>query len=93
MKAKVSVEWVLMDAEGASFVELALVLPLFLLMLVPVVDIGRAFYAAIEVTSAAHAGAMYGLENPSDTSGMVQAAKADVIGPTVTTNQPDALFD
>ena len=76
MKAKVSVEWVLMDAEGASFVELALVLPLFLLMLVPVVDIGRAFYAAIEVTSAAHAGAMYGLENPSDTSGMVQAAKA-----------------
>ena len=67
---------VLADAEGASFVELALVLPLFLVMLIPVVDLGRGFYAAIEVASAAHAGAMYGVENPSDTSGMVQAAKA-----------------
>jgi Flp pilus assembly protein TadG len=67
---------VIADAEGASFVELALVLPLFLMMLIPVVDLGRGFYAAIEVASAAHAGAMYGVENPSDTSGMVQAAKA-----------------
>lgn len=66
---------VLADTEGASFVELALVLPLFLMMLVPVVDLGRGFYAAIEVASAAHAGAMYGVENPSDTDGMVQAAK------------------
>ncbi|WP_239462048.1 TadE/TadG family type IV pilus assembly protein [Occallatibacter savannae] len=66
----------LMDAEGASFVELALVLPLFFLMLIPVVDIGRGFYASIEVSSAAHSGAMYGLENPSDTAGMIQAAKA-----------------
>lgn len=76
MKAKASLKRALMDAEGASFVELALVLPLFLLMLIPVVDVGRGFYAAIEVASAAHAGAIYGLENPSDTSGMVQAAKA-----------------
>jgi Flp pilus assembly protein TadG len=68
--------WILKDAEGASFVELALVLPLFLLMLVPVVDLGRGFYAAIEVASAAHAGAMYGVENPSDTDGMIKAAKA-----------------
>ncbi|MBS1803638.1 MAG: pilus assembly protein [Acidobacteria bacterium] len=67
----------LMSAEeGASFVELALVLPLFLAMLIPVVDLGRGFYAAIEVASAAHAGAIYGVENPSDTDGMIQAAKA-----------------
>jgi hypothetical protein len=39
---------ILADAEGASFVELAFVLPLFLFMLIPVVDIGRAFYSAIE---------------------------------------------
>ena len=62
--------------EGASFVELALVLPLFLGMLIPVVDLGRGFYAAIEVASAAHAGALYGVENPSDSSGMELAAKA-----------------
>jgi Flp pilus assembly protein TadG len=64
------------DTEGASFVELAFVLPLFLLMLIPLVDLGRGFYAAIEVSSAAHAGAMYGVENPNDTSGMILAAKA-----------------
>jgi Flp pilus assembly protein TadG len=67
---------VIVDAEGASFVELAIVLPLFLLMLIPVVDLGRGFYTAIEVASAAHAGAIYGVENPTDTSGMELAAKA-----------------
>jgi len=67
---------VIVDAEGASFVELAIVLPLFLLMLIPVMDLARGFYTAIEVASAAHAGAIHGLENPSDTDGMVQAAKA-----------------
>jgi len=76
MSQKSSLERILSDSDGASFIELALVLPLFLMMLVPVVDLGRGFYAAIEVTSAAHAGAMYGVENPSDTDGMIQAAKA-----------------
>lgn len=66
----------LISSEGASFVELALVLPVFMLMIIPVIDLGRGFYAAIEVASAAHAGAMYGLENPSDTAGMIQAAKS-----------------
>jgi len=75
-KSAVRLKRTLVDAEGASFVELALVLPVFLLMLIPAVDIGRGFYAAIEVSSAAHSGAMYGLENPSDTAGMIQAAKA-----------------
>ena len=73
---KVRIGRMIADTEGASFVELAFVLPLFLLMLIPLVDLGRGFYAAIEVASAAHAGAMYGLENPSDTSGMILAAKA-----------------
>ena len=72
----------LMDDGGASFVELALVLPVFMVMIIPVVDIGRGFYAAIEVSSAAHSGAMYGLENPTDTDGMVQAAKAGALNLT-----------
>jgi Flp pilus assembly protein TadG len=64
------------DTEGSSFVELAIVLPMFFLMLVPAVDIGRALYAYIEVASAAQAGAAYGLQNPSDASGMQAAAIA-----------------
>jgi len=67
---------ILGNTEGASFVELAIVLPLFLLMLIPVVDLGRGFYTAIEVASAAHAGAMYGVENPHDMTGIALAANA-----------------
>lgn len=64
------------ESEGSSFVELAIVLPLFLLMFVPAMDIGRALFAAIEVSSAAEAGAMYGMQNPGDTTGMVNASKS-----------------
>lgn len=66
----------LSSTEGSSFVELAIVLPAFFLMLVPAVDTGRALYAYIEVASAAQAGAAYGLQNPSDASGMQSAAIA-----------------
>ena len=76
MKNRRIISRALIGSEGASFVELALVLPVFMLMIIPVIDLGRGFYAAIEVASAAHAGAMYGLENPSDTAGMIQAAKS-----------------
>jgi Flp pilus assembly protein TadG len=62
------------DGEGSSFIELALVLPLLLLIFIPAVDLGRAFYAAIEVSSAAEAGAMYGVQNPSDVAGMESAS-------------------
>lgn len=61
-------------SEGASFVELALILPIFLLIFIPAVDIGRAFYVSIEVASAAQAGAAYGIENPTDVSGMKTAS-------------------
>lgn len=47
---------ILRGSEGASFVELALILPIFLLIFVPAVDIGRAIYVSIEVASAAQAG-------------------------------------
>jgi Flp pilus assembly protein TadG len=67
-----------MGTEGGSFVELALVLPLFLLIFVPTVDIGRAIYMSIEVAAAAQAGAAYGIQNPTDVSGMQTASAAGV---------------
>jgi Flp pilus assembly protein TadG len=63
--------------EGTSLIETALLLPVLLLMMVGAVDFGRAYYAAIEVQSAAEAGALYGVQYPSDAAGMVLAAKAD----------------
>ena len=59
---------------GSSLIELALLGPLLLLLLTGTVDMGRAFYAAIEVSSAASAGALYGTLNPKDTTGMQNAA-------------------
>ena len=74
-------------SSGASLIEVALVCPLLLTLLVGVVAMGRAFYAAIEVSSAASAGALYGTQNPTDTTGMRTAALADaanLTGMTVT---------
>jgi Flp pilus assembly protein TadG len=45
------------DERGQNLVELALVLPLLLLLLGGIVDIGRAFYSYIEITNAAREGA------------------------------------
>jgi len=63
---------------GASLVEFALVLPFLLLLLLGVIDLGRAYYLSIEVCNAAYAGALYGTQNPTDTTGMKAAALADV---------------
>jgi Flp pilus assembly protein TadG len=60
---------------GSSLVEIAFFLPMLLLVLAGVADFGRAYYLAIEVTGAAHAGAVYGAQNVTDTTGMQNAAK------------------
>lgn len=60
---------------GNSLVETGIFLPLLLLLLMGVADFGRAYYLAIEVAGAAHAGAVYGAQNITDTTGMQNAAK------------------
>jgi Flp pilus assembly protein TadG len=45
--------------DGQAFVELALVLPIFILVLVGAVEIGYLAYASIEVSNAARAGVAY----------------------------------
>jgi Flp pilus assembly protein TadG len=77
---------------GASLVELAFMMPLLSLLVVGVVDMGRAFYLSMEVSDAARAGAMYGYETSStmqDTSGIQTAASndaPDVTGLTTTSS-------
>lgn len=67
----------LQDEHGASLVELALLLPMLVLLLLASVDIGRACYLAIEIAGAARAGAIYGSRNPTDTTGMTTVAQDD----------------
>jgi hypothetical protein len=73
------------ECVGSSVIELAVILPVLLLMLLGAVDMGRAYYAAIEVSSAAAAGALYGSLKPADVVGMEGAAlldSGDLVGMT-----------
>jgi len=73
------------DDRGQAFVELALVLPIFILLLVGAAEVGRIAFAAIEVSNAARAGVSYGAQNhatASDSSGIETAATQD--GPDLT---------
>ena len=47
---------------GQALVELALIFPLFILLLLGAAEFGRLAYAAIEVSNAARAGASYGAQ-------------------------------
>jgi len=56
------------DDIGQSFVELALVLPIFVTLLLGIAELGRLAYASIEVSNAARAGVAYGAQNHSTAS-------------------------
>jgi Flp pilus assembly protein TadG len=77
--------------QGNALIETALVVPVLLLMLVGAVDLGRAFTIAVAAQSAAHAGAVYGSLNPTDTAGMIAAAKLDAANWAVIV--PSATYD
>lgn len=51
-------------ARGQSLVELALVLPIVLLLIGAATDLGRLFYAYVSIENAAKEGAFYGALNP-----------------------------
>ena len=64
-------------SRGQGLVEMAVVLPLLLLLFVGVIDFGRVYYTTMTVAHAARAGAQYGAQNnttSSDIPGMEQAA-------------------
>jgi hypothetical protein len=68
---------------GQSLVELAFVLPLLLLLLVGIIEIGRFAYYSILVANAARAGAQYGaqgLATAADTTGISTAGTNDAPG-------------
>jgi Flp pilus assembly protein TadG len=79
--------------KGQAFVELALTLPVLILLTLGAAEIGRLAYASIEVSNAARAGVAYGAQSHftaadnGSTGGIVQAANQDapdVPGMTVT---------
>jgi Flp pilus assembly protein TadG len=75
------------DDMGQAIVELALTVPVLLVLLVGAAEFGRLAYYAVEVSNAARAGAQYGAQSSitaSDFTGMVTAAQRDAANVTLT---------
>jgi Flp pilus assembly protein TadG len=58
---------------GQGLVEFALILPLFVLIIIGVFDLGRAFFASITITNAAREGARFGTLHVTDPQGICNA--------------------
>jgi Flp pilus assembly protein TadG len=52
-------------------------LPLLIVLLLGVIDFGRAYYLSMEIKNAAYSGALFGVQNGTDTTGMQNAATAE----------------
>jgi Flp pilus assembly protein TadG len=68
---------------GQTLIEFALMLPFLLLLLLGIVELGRAAFITITITNAATAGAEYGSQNAADASdfiGMQNKALCDANG-------------
>lgn len=65
--------WSRADRRGQSLVEMAVVLPVLLLLVVGAIDLGRAYFSAINLENAVKEGAFYGARDPdcaTDTGGV-----------------------
>ncbi len=64
-------------APGQELVELALLIPLLMLIAFGVLDLGRLFHASITITNAAREGARFGTFDPADLTGIVAVTQAE----------------
>ncbi len=71
----------LRDQSGSALIEVAVILSLFVMpVLLGTIDIGTVVYSSIQISDAAHAGAMYGMVSSTyagDTANIQAAAQAD----------------
>lgn len=80
---------------GQALVEYALLLPIFLLLAMGILDLGRTVYFYSAINNAAREGARYGVINPTDVAGInararLQTAMLDQNALVVSTLYPDA---
>ena len=61
-------------SRGQTLVEFALVFPIFMLLLVGMIDFGMGLYKYMTVINGARVGARAGILNPADTGGVIEAA-------------------
>jgi len=66
-------------SRGQSMVELALILPIVLLVVLGIIEFGRAFFIYTVVSGAAREGARYGITQPKDLAGITAAARSRLV--------------
>lgn len=77
----------LTEDRGSSILETVLLAPVFVFALVATVDFGQGYYTSNQIAFAAHAAALYGVQYPTDTTGITAAATSGsgtIPGMTVT---------
>jgi hypothetical protein len=79
------------DGRGQSAAEMAILVPVLLLLAIGVVDLGRAFYSYIVITNASREGARHASHLPADVAGtklaaVNEAASAGLNPPLVVAN-------
>ena len=78
MKMKIPRRSLPIAQAGVALIEFAIVLPLLMMLLIGLIEVGRLAYFTIEVSNAAHAGAHYGAISPTSTiQGMHDATISD----------------
>lgn len=89
MKGTQQIRRLLRFEHGSSIAELALVMPLLMLILLGGIDFSRAYFLSIEVAGASQAGAQFGIQNREDTTGIEAAATDDAPNvPSLTVSTP-----
>jgi Flp pilus assembly protein TadG len=68
------------DSRGQALVEFALIVPALVLLLLGIMEFGRAVYASNALANAAREGARYGIINPQDSSGIQAHAIETAVG-------------
>lgn len=79
--------------EGQSLIELALLLPVLVLIMAGMLDLGRAFQAYTVVVNAAREGARYGAYNPTDSYGILDRVQQEANGSGVDLSQSTVIIE
>ncbi len=78
---------------GQSIVEMALLLPVLLLISVVAIDLGRGIYYYSAIYNAAREGARYGIIHPEDITGIKQKAVDMAVGVDINLNDVTIVPD
>jgi Flp pilus assembly protein TadG len=74
------------NERGANVVEAAVVIPLLILLLASVVDLGRAYLTYTTLIDAAREGGRYGASHPNDLSGIYTRCSDEALGQKLLVN-------